>query len=308
MDTRDLQLFIITYESQSFSAAARKAFMSPQGVAKSITKMEAELAVPLFTRTTSGITPTNHGHALYQHATDIHDIFTTIQHADASVQPLRQEVVNLFSTMGFLDMLGFDFFATFYEQHPEIILNLVEFPDSALRQQIDERRTNLAFTANVDFEKLDGHYLTTNDYGVIMSPDNRLAQEPLLTADLLASVPQAIMGREYAVMNRHISQERKHGPHTLTNRALETGNVNYIIEFARQNYGIGILQRVRFAKPPIRELLASGQLVTRPTAFALDREVYFVSRNDTTLTKGERQLRNYILSQYSQHESTTNPK
>lgn len=296
MDTADLHLFVQAYESRSFSAAAKKVFMSPQGVAKSVAKLEAELAVPLFERHHSGITPTAYGYHLYQRAQEIAAIFDDIQHTDAQVRPLHREVVNVFATMGYLDMLGFDFFAPFYQAHPEIILNLVEFPDSALQQRLADHQTNLAFTAGVDFDAFDGHFMQTNAYAVIMAPTNPLAKAEALTAAMLAGVPQALMGREFAVMNRHIEAARRSGQHELTDRALETGNVNYIIEFARRDYGVGILQRVRLTQPPLRELLATGALVTRPTAFPLDRDVFFISRDASQLTAGEKKLKAYILA------------
>ena len=42
-------------ETHSFSAAARELYVTPQGISKSIDKLEKELGVPLFARTRTGI-------------------------------------------------------------------------------------------------------------------------------------------------------------------------------------------------------------------------------------------------------------
>ena len=55
MDTRDLRIFSVTYESNSFNSAAAKIYITPQGLAKVINKLETELDVPLFVRSVNGV-------------------------------------------------------------------------------------------------------------------------------------------------------------------------------------------------------------------------------------------------------------
>lgn len=298
MDTTDLQLLKQTYESHSFSEAAKKVFKSPQGVAKTIAKLETELGVKLFERGNTGIQPTHYGHSLYQRSQELDTIFAEIRTSSAQARPFHHEVVSVFATMGFLEMLSFDFWRAFYQAHPEIILNLVEFPDSALTQRINDHQINLAFVSGTpNFEQMDGQFVMTNPFVVILSPEDPLAQSECLTPQQLAQTPQAIMGREYAVLNRHIQSVQKTGETALTNRALETSTISYILDFVQQRLGIGIIQAARLKRSPIRELLAQGKLVTRPLTFTLDRDVFFVSRNTTLLTAGEKQLKVYINQQ-----------
>ena len=61
--------FILAYESPSFSAAAAKVPMSPQGFTKAIRNMERELGVSLFTMDEDGSrVATPYAHEFYEYA------------------------------------------------------------------------------------------------------------------------------------------------------------------------------------------------------------------------------------------------
>lgn len=61
--------FILAYESPSFSAAAAKVPMSPQGFTKAIRSMERELGVSLFTMDEDGSrVATPYAHEFYEYA------------------------------------------------------------------------------------------------------------------------------------------------------------------------------------------------------------------------------------------------
>lgn len=298
MNSEELQLFARTYESHSFSEAATKVYKSPQGVAKTIARLEAELKVPLFKRQNTGIVPTAFGDRLYQNSRAIEAIFNDIQTTGRSSQTFQKEIVNVFATMGFLDIIGFEFWEPFYQQHPELILNLVEFPDSALQQRIDDHQTNLAFVSeSPNFAEMTSTFMMTNDYQVLMAPDSPLAKEKIITPDLLTSVPQAMMGQEYTALSHYLESVQVQSDVNLNQPILETSNVTYIIEFALRHLGIGILQSFRFLQPPIFDLLTTGKLITHPLSFKLNRNVFFVSRETSALTTGEQLLKDYIIKQ-----------
>ena len=64
-----LSLFILAYESPTFSAAAAQLPMSPQGFTKSIRKLERDLNAPLFVTDERGVRkPTPFADELYQFA------------------------------------------------------------------------------------------------------------------------------------------------------------------------------------------------------------------------------------------------
>src|SRR5579862_660973 len=60
--------FVRVVETGSFSAAARQLSLCQPSVSKGIAQLEERLGVPLLTRSTHNLTPTEAGHHFYAHA------------------------------------------------------------------------------------------------------------------------------------------------------------------------------------------------------------------------------------------------
>ncbi len=73
MDYGMLGAFATLYECGSINKAAKELFMSPQGISKSIARLEGELGCPLFERTHQGLDPTRDARALYVRVRDLMD-------------------------------------------------------------------------------------------------------------------------------------------------------------------------------------------------------------------------------------------
>ena len=61
MNTKDLKCFQAVYEEKSVSRAARRLFITPQGLSKIIRQLEEELQASLFVRTARGMEATESG-------------------------------------------------------------------------------------------------------------------------------------------------------------------------------------------------------------------------------------------------------
>ncbi len=68
MDIRQLRCFLATVEEGSLSAAALKLQLAQPSLSQSVAKLEEELDVQLLIRTPRGVTPTESGQALANHA------------------------------------------------------------------------------------------------------------------------------------------------------------------------------------------------------------------------------------------------
>ena len=108
MNTEELHIFAAVYKCRSFSQAADKLYMSPQGISKVIVRLENEMGVQLFNRTTQGITPTLYADRLYSQAQDIHLIFERIKSIE-KISSLHKETLNIFSRMVFCRESGWIF-------------------------------------------------------------------------------------------------------------------------------------------------------------------------------------------------------
>lgn len=71
MDIEHLSMFCEIYRLRSVSRAAQRLFMSQQALSRQLKNWEAELGVPLFSRTTAGVEPTADADVLYEVSQDI---------------------------------------------------------------------------------------------------------------------------------------------------------------------------------------------------------------------------------------------
>ena len=68
MDVKQIQYFIEVSNTGSFTAAAKKLYLSVPGLVKSMDRLEAELGVALFVRMRSGVTLTPAGQVFARYA------------------------------------------------------------------------------------------------------------------------------------------------------------------------------------------------------------------------------------------------
>ncbi len=134
---------------------------------------------------------------------------------------LDKETLNIYSTYGLLQGIGLDFFLSFQDKYPSIILNAVEFPDSALKDAFISHQANLGFgTGPFDTEYFRGTYIMTNRFLAIIPLFHELSRKGAISFRDLTDVPLAIKGKEYQVFSANIANYTKEG--IYPNIALET--------------------------------------------------------------------------------------
>lgn len=307
MDSKDIEIFATVYESPSFSQAAVKKFMSPQGVSKVIKKLEAELGVTLFKRSKQGIMPTRSAQRLYEKATDLRVTFQNITMTKTE-NNVHQEMVNLFVADDFTSYLGFDYFNDFQQKYSNKTLNLVEFPDSMLINAIVDHG-NLGFIEGpVDFNRFDGLYITTNHYCAIVAPHHPLAVADKINIQDLNHESLATKSKEFSIFNKHLSALVANGVFPM--HTFQTSSNDFIIEFVKRGMGVGIVPDYLLKIPHFQAVKQAGEVIAKQLEGAeLEREIYFVQLKGKQLTEGERLFKAYVqqrLSKNKLHASRSN--
>lgn len=73
MDMGSLGAFVAVYDCGSITKAAQQLYISPQGLSKSITRLEGEMGTQLFVRSHHGVVPTKYARTLYPKIKDLTD-------------------------------------------------------------------------------------------------------------------------------------------------------------------------------------------------------------------------------------------
>ena len=172
MDLRQLRYFAQIVECGSLSKASRQLFIAQPALSQQLSKLEDEVGKPLFNRSSKGVTPTENGLALYNHARFM------LRQLDQALSIARQESV---AVQGMVSVglpattvaaLGLPLVRRVRERFPGILLNVVEGMSGHIGQMMRMGQLDLAV-------------LFANDVATDLSV------EPLLEEELFVMLPRA---------------------------------------------------------------------------------------------------------------------
>lgn len=192
MNIKDMECFICVYEQKSFSKAAAKIFVTPQGISKTIKRMENELGSELFIRSTSGgIHPTEAGEYFFRHISELVKEYHQIEEGVRSIAAQSSGILRLVSAFGILRFLTPDFINQFKMSNPDIHLDYMEYPDIYVGQNVLEGNYDVGMTPYLDSD---------------LNPDLHIV--PLFSRELFLIVGSgSCFYNEEEVSIREISQE-----------------------------------------------------------------------------------------------------
>lgn len=166
MTLRQLHYFLRILELKSFSKAAANLHIAQPALGLQIRKLEEELGVPLLNRHSRGVTPTEAGLILRDHA---QTVLRQVERAklalvDFAGPPRGKVAVGVTPTVNM--MLAASLVSRCREEFPKVGLSLVEGMSETLMEWVENDRLDMAFSYNADAAR-------------------GLVCEPLLAEDLL---------------------------------------------------------------------------------------------------------------------------
>lgn len=198
MDVGGLGSFVAIYEDGSITKAAKRLFISPQGLSKSLAKLEAELGIPLFSRTHKGVVPTKHAIKLYPHARDFVQVLDAVR-LDASSASCKQ-VVRMAMVGGQLTSLGLSFIEGFEAEHPDIELRIEDCTNQRVGELVMSGGAEVGFMAGpIDVRQFDATPFASYAHVLIVSDKNPLAAKPSISYQDLENQRVAVLGEGYPV-------------------------------------------------------------------------------------------------------------
>ncbi len=144
MKLQQLKYFAAVYENGSFSAAAQKVNATQSGLSMHVSQIEKRYDIKLFTRTSSGVTPTETGRAFYQDAVKV---LAAARRAEDRLQTLSKSVVGhvqvgLMPT--FTRAVLTPVLLRFAKEYPAVRLSISEAYSDILATEVAEGRLDFA--------------------------------------------------------------------------------------------------------------------------------------------------------------------
>lgn len=178
----EMEVFVRVVDLGGFTQAARKLRLTPSGVSKLISRLEARLGSRLINRTTRKLTLTEEGQAFYQRAVRIlAEMEEAEREAASRAAPRGRLTVNSNIPFGMLHVMPL--IPRFLEMHPDVTLDLV-LTDTLI--DLMQERADVAIRVGpLRASRLVARKLGTSRMVVIGAP-NYLARfgTPKIPADL----------------------------------------------------------------------------------------------------------------------------
>ncbi|MDR2197428.1 MAG: LysR family transcriptional regulator [Coriobacteriales bacterium] len=238
MNKDQLDYFAWAYRMNSFSAAAARAHISAQGLAKAIHSLENELNVKLFTVDSSGKRiPTAYAEELMGFTLSFNHHHRELLNRFKYLRAQERHTVRLGASLGILGLLGPDFLEDFKRDNPEITVTYNELPDDLCEEALLDGSYDLALTLapyNKDFATHDLQCMET--FFWVPADDPLSERESLVRLDLEGKVI-AIPGKDFKCYRTIIRTAEDEG--IVPERVVFSSEIFWIYEFVAQKNGIG---------------------------------------------------------------------
>ena len=274
MNLRQLRYAVALAEAQSFTKAAGNEYVVQSALSQQLRKLEDELGVELFERTTRSVALTPAGEALLPL---MHQVLAGVDQIKFDAQALSGTVAGRL-TVGMMEVPSESLdvaalMATFHARYPEVSVTLRSGGSDLLIEAVRDRKLDVAVVgSNVSTPtgRLTFTELFTEPLVAVLPSSHELAGRSSVLLDQLAALPFIDFPPGYGL--RH---ETDRGFAGVTRRvAFEVTRVDEVIQFVSQDLGVALLPE----SVAISRVGDNPRLALRPVAGAnLYRQVNLVA-------------------------------
>ena len=189
VDLQQLRYVVAVAELGSFTRAARRCFVVQSALSHQVARLEQELGVRLFHRTSRHVSLTPAGLAFLPAA---RQCLEAAERARAEVAAATGEVRGRLSVGAIPTVAAVDVPAAlgvFHEQHPQVTIGLLTGTSDALVRRVIDGRLDVAFLglpAGSTVEGVQDHVLATDRHVAVVARDHPVATRKRVRLDRLA--------------------------------------------------------------------------------------------------------------------------
>ncbi|MEH7381853.1 LysR family transcriptional regulator [Bacillus sp. JJ1533] len=202
MELKDLRYFMEVVDYGSFTKAAVNTYISQPTLSKSIKKLETELKVELFERSTRKLILTDAGKIVYKQAAKILD-------ATNELHTLLDDLINLSTgniKIGIPPLIGTLFFPTIAQKfgikHSQVALELVELGAKRIEHLVDEGQVDVGIVVNPTNEnKFMVHPFIKEEFMLFAHPTHPLSSHKSVKLEQLENESFILFNQEFALHN-----------------------------------------------------------------------------------------------------------
>lgn len=291
MDIWQMRYFIQIYNDKSLTKAAKSLYISEQSLSKTIKKIEEELHILLFERSSKGLKPTAEGEYLLERSSrilnDYDEMIDTFHNkSQISNKTIAIGIANVLYTERLISYI-----CGFQEEHPEVIIEFCELGSYTCEKYMEENIIDISITLKPD-NIMHYEFIPFSEYNLILlvNRQNKLSNNTVVNL-------QELKNENFIMLPTGSKIRSKINEHCYRcdfspNIVITTSNIDSIFELIHLNKGIAILPEFHSRKANI----ISNNISAVYFDYSLPKiEAGFIIRKDRKL--------NYITSQLIEYLS-----
>ncbi|MCQ6277656.1 LysR family transcriptional regulator [Bacillus sp. EB600] len=240
MELRDLKSFIEVAAHKSFTKAAAHSYLTQPSLSKAVKKLEEELHMELFDRSTRNLRLTDAGRIVYQQG---HKALSALAELDILLDELKDIAIGKIK-MGIPPLIGTLFFPriarTFNKKYPKVMLELVELGAKRICQLVENGEIDLGIIVLPASEtKFDVYPFIQDEFVLYVHEDHKLAKKSSVTLRELEDEKFIIFSEDFA-LHDYIKQSCEDAGFT-PDISYQSSQWDLIIELVSSNLGITLM-------------------------------------------------------------------
>ncbi|UOE93085.1 LysR family transcriptional regulator [Alkalihalobacillus sp. LMS39] len=291
MEMKDLRYFVEVANYGSFTKAAQQTYLSQPALSKSVQKLERELNVELFERSTRKLKLTDAGDIVYKQS--LH-----ILNATNELTTLLDDLMNLPTgkiKIGIPPLIGTLFFPTiatkFGTLYPNVSLELVELGAKRIERLVEEGQVDVGIVVlPIDKKKFDIVPFIKEEFMLFVHPNHTLANESTVQLQQLADERFILFNREFTLHSFLIEQCQLAG--FTPTIAYESSQWDLITELVIAQLGITLLPKLIYEKMD-KEAISMIPLHSPPMW-----ELAIITKKDTYRSYAVRKLQQFLTEHF----------
>lgn len=197
MDTKELEYFEAVYQERSINQAAKKLFISPQGLGKIIRNLEGEFGTEFFERTKKGMVPTESAHLLHTRSKEIVDKMNCIKEEMNQLQK-KDKALRVGCANGVLKVISLNIILEFIQKYPEIHVEWSEYENSLLLSKIYASELEYGFViGEVDDSAVCQRLVYSGRQVLFVYKEHPYYHADYITLDMLKGEELLIMNEQF---------------------------------------------------------------------------------------------------------------
>ncbi len=247
MEFRDIQSFIYVADCQSFTKAAGQSYLSQPSLSKAVRKLEAELQIVLFDRSTRTLRLTDAGKVVYQQG---QKALNSLNHIPVMLDELRDIAAGEI-TIGMPPLIGTLFFpkiaVTFQKQYPNVELKLVERGAKVIEQLVEDNQIDVGLIVlPADKTAFDSFPYITDEFALYVHNEHTLAGQPAVALTDLMDESFILFSEDFSLHSYIIDACKSAGFQPQI--SYESSQWDLIIELVAAKLGITLLPKAIYEK------------------------------------------------------------